>query len=336
MVDAQNEVDAATARAEQAQRDADQTEREIEALHDEVVRAAVDAFVDPRADTALDVFRENSANDASAKQALIDATSGAKLDVVDEYKAAKQRLEDERAAAEEARAEASARRDALAQKKAGYDSALSQQQQVADQVSARLSDKLAESQALAALDSQLSTQLAQEQAALAERLRAARAAQEARSSAGSSGGGASGGGSSGGGSVSVPVITRPGLSTVGGITVASSIANQLAGLLNAASAAGFNLSGSGYRDSSGQIALRRQNCGTSNYAIYQMPPEQCSPATAIPGRSKHEQGLAVDFTYGGGTLRYGTPAHNWMVANAGSYGFGPLAGEPWHWSVGGG
>ena len=338
MVDAQSDVDAATARAEQAEREADETERQIQALRSQVVEAAVDAFVTPEADSALDVFREDSANDASTKQALIDATSGAKLDVVDEFRAAKQRLEDQRAEAERARAEAASRRDALAQKKAGYDTAISQQQQVADQVSARLSDKLAESQALASLDAQLAEQLRQEQAALAERLRAARAAEQARASSGgsSSSSGGGGGGGGGGGSVSVPVITRPGLSTVGGITVASSIANQLAGLLNAASAAGFTLGGSGYRDSSGQIALRRQNCGTSDYAVYQMPPEQCSPATAIPGRSKHEQGLAVDFTIGGATLRYGTPAHSWMQANAGRFGFSPLAGEPWHWSVGGG
>ena len=118
--------------------------------------------------------------------------------------------------------------------------------------------------------------------------------------------------------------------------MASSIAGQLASLLNAASAAGYTLGGSGYRDSSGQIALRRQNCGTSDYAIYQMPPEQCSPPTAIPGRSKHEQGLAVDFTIDGHTLRTSDGAYRWMVANAASYGFVNLPGEPWHWSVGGG
>ena len=67
--------------------------------------------------------------------------------------------------------------------------------------------------------------------------------------------------------------------------------------------------------------LTGANCGTSDYAIYQMPPEQCSPPTAIPGRSKHEQGLAVDFTIGGQTLRTSDGAYRWMVANAASYGF---------------
>jgi hypothetical protein len=326
MVDAQAQVDAATARAEQAEREAAETQARIDSLRSEVVDAAVNAYIDPQGDKALDVFREESANDAASKQALIDATSGAKLDVVDEYKSARQQLDDQKAAAEKARTEAAARRDSLADKKAGYDTALAQQQTLANQVSSRLNDRLAESQSLAAIDSQLSSKIASEQAALAARLAASR-------NTGGSGGGTGG---SGGGSVTVPVITRPGLTTVGGITVASSIAGNLSSLLSAASAAGFNLGGSGYRDSSAQIQLRREHCGTSDYAIYQMPPEQCSPATAIPGRSKHEQGLAVDFTIGGRTLSSADAAYRWMVANAPSYGWSPLAGEPWHWSVGGG
>ncbi len=68
-----------------------------------------------------------------------------------------------------------------------------------------------------------------------------------------------------------------------------------------------------------------------------MPAEQCSPPTAIPGRSKHEQGLAVDFTIGGRTLSYSDAAYKWMQANAGSYGWvNSVPGEAWHWSVGGG
>jgi len=330
MTDAQAQVDAATARAEQAERDAAATEAHIDELRAEIVAAAVNAYVDPKGDQVLDMFEERSANDASAKQALIDATSGAKLDVVDEFRAERQRLDDLRVEAETARAQAAAQRDSLAQKKSGYDAAISQQQTVADQVSARINDKLAESQALAALDSKLSSQLAQEQAELARRLAASRSA-----AASASGGGSGGGGGGGGGGVTV-TITRPGLTTVGGITVASSIAGQLSSLLNAASAAGYQLGGSGYRDSSSQIALRRQHCGTSDYAVYQMPPEQCTPATAIPGRSKHEQGLAVDFTVNGQTLRTSDGAYGWMVANAGSYGWVNLPGEPWHWSVGGG
>lgn len=326
MADATAEADAAAARAQQAQRQVIETEAKIEGLHAQVVDAAVDAYIDPEADQGLEVFLEDSADDASSKQALLDVTTGANLDVIDEYRSARQALDDQRAEAEGAQARAEQRRESLAQTKVGFETALAQQQQIADQVSSRINDKLAESQSLASLDQELSVRLAKEQAALAERLRAARVV-----SSGSGGASPSNGGGS-----TVPVITRPGLSTVRGVTVASEIAGQLSALLDAASAAGIDFGGGGYRDSSGQIALRRENCGSSDYAVYQMPPEQCRPATAIPGRSKHERGLAVDFTLGGRTLRSGDAGHQWMVANAASFGFAPLAGEPWHWSVGGG
>ena len=243
---------------------------------------------DPQADQTLDMFREDSANDASTKQALIDATSGAKLDVVDEYKlgAAAPGGPQGRGRGRPGRGRRRGR-DALADKKAGFDAALHPTASGLQPGRGPDQRQAGRVPGAGALDSKLSSQLAAEQAALAARVKAApqqRSAAVAVAVAVAAVG---------------PVINRPGLSTVGGITVASSIAGQLASLLNAASAAGYNLGGSGYRDSSGQVALRRQNCGTSDYAIYQMPPEQCSPPTAIPGRSKHEQGLAIDFTIGG-------------------------------------
>ncbi len=103
-----------------------------------------------------------------------------------------------------------------------------------------------------------------------------------------------------------------------------------------AEADGISLSGWGYRDPQRQIELRRQNCGTSDYAVYQMSPSQCSPPTARPGQSNHERGLAVDFTYGGRTIQSrSSPAFQWLAANAARYGFYNLPSEPWHWSVNG-
>ena len=125
------------------------------------------------------------------------------------------------------------------------------------------------------------------------------------------------------------------LTSVNGITVSSTIASQLASLMSAASNAGFNLGGGGYRDSASQIALRRAHCGTSDYAIYQMPASQCHPPTAPPGMSMHELGLAVDFTNNGKLLGRGDAAFAWMQGNAGSYGFINLPSEPWHWSTNG-
>jgi LAS superfamily LD-carboxypeptidase LdcB len=126
------------------------------------------------------------------------------------------------------------------------------------------------------------------------------------------------------------------LKTVRGITVNTRIADALESMLAAASADGISLGGSGYRDPSQQIALRRAHCGTDDYAIYLMPPFLCTPPTAIPGSSMHEQGLAIDFTWKGASLTSQTnPAFQWLAANASRFGFFNLPSEPWHWSVNG-
>jgi hypothetical protein len=49
----------------------------------------------------------------------------------------------------------------------------------------------------------------------------------------------------------------------------------------------------------------------------------------------HEQGLAIDFTVGGGTISSRSGAYSWLKANAANYGLYNLIGEPWHWSVDG-
>jgi hypothetical protein len=121
------------------------------------------------------------------------------------------------------------------------------------------------------------------------------------------------------------------LSTVGGITVNSAIAAQVQQLLAAAAADGVTLRGSGYRDPDQQIALRREHCGTSNFAIYRMPASQCSPPTARPGTSMHERGLAIDFT----ACSSGSACFVWLSAHAAACGLFNLPGEPWHWSIDG-
>jgi LAS superfamily LD-carboxypeptidase LdcB len=141
-----------------------------------------------------------------------------------------------------------------------------------------------------------------------------------------------------------PSVIEPvpgGLATVtcpagGSITVAGSIAGDVQALLDAAAADGISLCGGGYRSPEEQIQLRMEHCGTSDYAIYQMPASQCDPPTARPGTSLHEQGLAIDFTCDGGSVvDYGDACWNWLDANADSYGLYNLPSEPWHWSVDG-
>jgi len=137
------------------------------------------------------------------------------------------------------------------------------------------------------------------------------------------------------------VETAPGgvlirVCAVGPFVVDTTISGQVAAMVAAAGAAGLNLGGGAFRSNAQPIALRRAHCGSSDYAIYQMPSSQCSPPTAIPGQSMHEWGLALDITSSGHLIAsHGDPAWQWLSANAALYGLRNLASEPWHWSSSG-
>ena len=126
------------------------------------------------------------------------------------------------------------------------------------------------------------------------------------------------------------------LTTVRGITVATEIAGQLERMLSAADADGRRFGGNGYRSPDGQVAARRRNCGSSQYDIYDKPASRCSPPTARPGQSMHEQGLAIDFTYNGSLIQSrSSEGFQWLKANAARFGFYNLPSEAWHWSING-
>jgi len=123
---------------------------------------------------------------------------------------------------------------------------------------------------------------------------------------------------------------------VQGITVHVNIADDVDALLTAARADGVPLSGWGYRSADRQIQLRAANCGPTYYDIWLKPASLCSPPTAVPGRSLHEQGRAIDFTHNGRTITSrSTVAFRWLAENAASYGLYNLPSEPWHWSTNG-
>jgi LAS superfamily LD-carboxypeptidase LdcB len=123
---------------------------------------------------------------------------------------------------------------------------------------------------------------------------------------------------------------------VNGIWVKKSIAGRVQSLVNAAAAAGFQLTGGGYRDPNEQIRFRTANCGPTYYDIYQKPASQCIPPTAPPGLSMHEQGLAIDFISNGSIIsKRSNPAYVWLSNNAAKYGLYNLPSEPWHWSSNG-
>ncbi len=132
----------------------------------------------------------------------------------------------------------------------------------------------------------------------------------------------------------------------GGTTwVDASIAPALQAMMNDAKRQGLILAGGGHRTVSSQIELRKAHCGTSDYAIYEMPSSQCRPPTARPGRSQHQLGLAVDFTCNGVLITYreGNPCYEFIAKNWPRYfrqtnnpqfiGWKNLASEPWHWST---
>jgi hypothetical protein len=128
----------------------------------------------------------------------------------------------------------------------------------------------------------------------------------------------------------------PDVVTVRGITVARKIASQVQALLAAAEADGVRLGGSGFRSPTRQIELRKQNCGTSQYDIYEKSASLCDPPTARPGTSMHEQGLALDLQHNGAKINsHQNPGYRWLAANAARYGMFNLPSEPWHWSVNG-
>ncbi len=123
------------------------------------------------------------------------------------------------------------------------------------------------------------------------------------------------------------------LATVDGITVAAHVAPQLQALLAAAAVDGVQLGGSGYRSGEAQARLRLTN-GCPD--VHAAPASACRVPTAVPGRSMHERGEAVDFTYGGRIIAsQASPGFGWLQANAARFGFSNLASEPWHWSTSG-
>lgn len=127
--------------------------------------------------------------------------------------------------------------------------------------------------------------------------------------------------------IGVDLVEVPGIGPTN-----ASWAPQVQAMLAAAADDGVTLTGSSYRSSAQQISLRQAHCGTSYYAVFEMPPSLCSPPTARPGSSNHELGLAIDFE---NCTSRASACYEWLAANASTYGLHPLSSEPWHWSIDG-
>jgi LAS superfamily LD-carboxypeptidase LdcB len=249
--------------------------QEIERLDAELTRLAVHEYMDVGMVHSEPIEITSDPQTGAERRALVDAVAGDRATLLDEQKAAKEKLLKVRPEVEQAVETAKVHR------------------------------------------TEMETQLealkqAQQRQAEADRLRAAQGQAASRRNVGSV--------QAGGGKVNVR-----------GIVVDGSIATQLEAMLAKAEADGIILSGGGYRDPSAQRRLRAQNCPSAN-----SPASACSPPTAKPGSSMHEQGLAIDFSHNGALIESRSSAgFRWLSANAGQFGFKNLPSEPWHWSVNG-
>jgi hypothetical protein len=201
------------------------------------------------------------------------------------------------------------------------------------------------------VDASLAALQAQAQAAATELATAAAAlaAEQARQAAEAAAAAAAAAGSTG-----IPYTDQPGVSPTGnGATcqadpVSSQVINGFlpeANLCFLRTATGHRLRPSAAKAFDAMAdAFARDNgtalCVTDSYRSYegQVAVYKAKPSlAAIPGRSNHGLGLAVDLC--GGIQVFGSPAHAWMDAHAGQYGFvhpdwaepDGSRPEPWHW-----
>ncbi|HEX6570355.1 MAG TPA: D-alanyl-D-alanine carboxypeptidase family protein [Acidimicrobiales bacterium] len=336
--EAQAKLSAAQATLAAADAALAETQGKLDAVNVETDKVVIDTFVNPPVESALESLSSDSVMDATVKQSILHRQADNDASKLSEYQELQAQLEAEKAEREAAADAAETAEAESAAALADVEAAVGQQAAFVAEVQRRLDQRLAEADALQNTDPELAAQIRAREAELAAllneldeevqaeraRQRAAELAEQADANKGITGIKPVAGG--------VVDVACPG----GGIVqIAGDISASVERLLADAYEAGISMCGYGYRDPAEQIAVRRANCGTSNYAIYQAPSSYCSPPTARPGTSMHEQGLAIDFTVGGGTIGSGSSAYSWLSANAANYGMYNLAGEPWHWSVDG-
>jgi LAS superfamily LD-carboxypeptidase LdcB len=320
LADANAAADAAAAELAAAETAVQEAEAQLLVRQGAANTLAVESYMEPPSLTAFDALYAETFSDAVLIQSLLDMQADAEAEVIDDLRAAEANLSEQRDARATAKATADEKQLAAEAEVAEVTAARDQQSRFVAAAQEALDQRLAEAANLQARDDELSRQIEQEQRVLALQL-AQMAQQLPPPSAPQTSGDVT----------TANVNCRTGET----ITVAASIADNVQALLNASDADGVVLCGWGYRSTEAQIQLRREHCGTSDYAIWDMPSSQCSPPTARPGTSQHELGLAIDFTCnGGGSIGdHSSPCFQWLDAHAGDYGLINYPVEPWHWST---
>ncbi len=353
-VDAQqtalNEAERAVADAETIVQEAEarivELEEELRSTRERLKEAVVNSYVSFQAPTGtLSVLGADPWENAR-EEALAGFATGSGIDDLDDLRRLGEELERWRLQATEAAAEAETRRREATLVLADLREAVNREAVLSVQAEERVDQRLIEVQLIRQQDSELAAEieaaereiieaLARQRAAEEARRRAEeearrRAEEEARRKAAEEGRAPE----------PVPTVTPDGVNFtlvwVRGYQVNSQIADDVDGLVAALEAEGFEMGGWGYRNHQEQIDLRRSNCGTSEWAIWQKPSSTCSPPTARPGRSNHEKGLAIDFTESGRLITSRSrPVFQALQRLAPQFGLKNLPSEPWHWSVDG-
>ena len=354
---AERAVTRAETQLEEATQAVEATEQRIDALVEHSDQLIVDAFVNPPAETAVDALTTATASDMAIKRGFLSILVDDDAQVLGQLETERRDLDEHETNQREIADDLAAKRADAEAELASLEAATSQPAAFIIEIEQRLERQAGEAAALESLDPELAAELRAEQEALAAKIQdildakeleeavailaeaertaveeaERRAAEEAERNREAEGGGAVELGPASGGLADVPC---PG---GGAITVDRTVAGNLDSLLSAAASDGIRLCGSGYRDPQQQIELRKANCGTSYDAIYEAPASSCSPVTARPGTSMHEQGLAIDFTCNGGGLisSRSSPCFQWLDGRAAGYGLYNLPSEPWHWSTNG-
>jgi len=361
----------AAAAERQAERDLRTAERDVEVLEQAIAEMAVASYVHPPTADLVQSLQAATLSDALKQQVFLAARAQRDLDLLDLLEDAEARAEQraaELAAAVEAATAAVAAADAELVR---LEAEREEQVRFATDLQGRIDGALAEAAALADLDAELSAQIVLEQQALLARLPPvpvpvpapapapepepepvepdvpvpppAPSAPEVPSAPADEPEPAPTAPPTTRPPTSSPrpttTVTRPRtptppLATVRGFTVHAEIADELEAMLAAAEADGFDFGGSAYRSTERQIQLRIANCGPTDYDIWYRPASTCSPPTAVPGRSLHEQGRALDLTDEGRLITSrANDGFQWLAENAATYGFFNLPSEPWHWST---
>ena len=336
LAEAERAVSDALAVLEEAEARILELEDELVATQESLRQAVIDSYVSFQAPSGTFGVLGADPWENAREEALAGFAAGGRIDDIDDLRRLGEELERWRLLANDAADAAEAQRREVALILADLRSAADREAELSLAAEERVERRLYEVQTIRQIDAQYAAEIEAAERRIAEALARQRAEEEARRRAEEARRRAEEEASREDDEPRTPAGGDFTLEWVRGFEVNSEIADDVAGLVDALEAQGFDMGGWGYRSHQRQIELRRAHCGTSEWATWHMPASQCRPPTARPGRSNHEKGLAIDFTESGRLIRTrSNPAFQALRNLAPQFGLKNLPSEPWHWSVDG-